>query len=193
MLIALLALTAVMASDDPEGVVTTAPAGHQSVAADAAAPVATEVPAASGQDITAHGLTTDEQIDRWISQRAEAAKPFSQATVSGRWGGDPWRQVDDRKMHGEVSASIGTGDFSEYSAAVSLPVGETARVDLEYRQTRNGYGLYGYPGFQPGYGRYGAGYGAYGYGRPLSGRSESFSIGFSSDSTTREPDYPGYP
>lgn len=182
MLIALLAMTALMASDDPDGVVSTAPKGHQSVATDAAAPVATEVPAASAQTITPHGLSTDEQIDRWIGQRADAAKPFSNAP-------DPWRPVDDRKMHSEFSASIGTGDFSSYSAAVSIPVGETGRVDLEYRQTKNGYGLYGYPGFQPGYGRYGA----YGYGRPLSGRSESFSIGFSSDSTTRERDYPGYP
>lgn len=182
MLIALLALTAVMASDDPEGVVTTAPAGHQSVVTGAAAPVAAEVPAASSQEITPHGLTTAEQIDQWISKRAEAAKPFSNAP-------DPWRPVDDRKVHGEVSAAIGTGDFSSYSAAVSIPFGETGRVDLEYRQTKNGYGLYGYPGFYPGYGRYGA----YGYGRPLSGRTESFSLGFSSDSTTREPEYPGYP
>jgi hypothetical protein len=179
MLIALLAMTALMASDDPDGVVTTAPTGHQSVAADAAAPVPTEVPAASGQAITPHGLSTDEQIDRWISQRAEAAKPFSNSP-------DPWAPVDDRKMHGEVSASIGTGDFSEYSAAVSIPVGETGRVDLEYRQTKNGYGLYGYPGFYPGYGRYGA----YGYGRPFQGSSQSFSLGYSSDSSpTREPWY----
>jgi len=182
MLIALLALTAVMASDDPEGVVTTAPAGHQSVVTDAEAPVAVEVPAASGQTITPHGLTTADQIDQWISKRAEAPKPFSDAA-------DPWRPVDDRKMHSQFSAAIGTGDFSSYSAAVSIPVGETGRVDLEYRQTKNGYGLYGYPGFYPGYGRYGA----YGYGRPLSGRSESFSLGFTSDSSTREPDYPGYP
>jgi hypothetical protein len=177
MLIALLAMTAIMASDDPDGVVTTAPAGHQSVATDASAPVATEVPAASTQSITPHGLSTAEQIDRWIGQRAEAAKPFSNAS-------DPWRPVDDRKMHSEFSAAIGTGDFSSYSAAVSIPVGENGRVDLEYRQTRNGYGLYGYPGFYPGYGRYGA----YGYGRPLSGRSQSFSFGYSSDSSTREPE-----
>jgi hypothetical protein len=175
MLIALLAMTAIMASDEPDGVVTTAPSGHQSVVTDATAPVPVEVPAASGQTITAHGLTTAEQIDRWIGQRAEAAKPFSNAP-------DPWRSVDDRKMHSEFSASIGTGDFSAYSAAVSIPVGETGRVDIEYRQSKNGYGLYGYPGFYPGYGRYGA----YGYGRPLSGQSQSFSLGFSSDSSTRD-------
>jgi hypothetical protein len=185
MLIALLALTALAVSDEPDGVVATAPAGHQSVATDAAAPVPTEVPAASGQEITPHGLSTAEQIDRWIGQRAEAAKPFSNAP-------DPWAPVDDRKMHAEVSASIGTGDFSSYSAAVSIPVGETGRVDLEYRQTKNGYG-YGYPGFYPGYGRYGAGYGAYGYGRPLSGNSQSFSIGYSNDSSLRDGDYPRYP
>jgi len=186
MLIALLAMTAIAVSEDPQGVVTTAPSGHQSVPIDAVAPVATEVPGASGQTITPHGLTTAEQIDRWVGQRDASAKPFSQASVgaTARWGGDPWRQVDDRKIHGEVSAAIGTGDYSEYSAAVSIPVGETARVDLEYRQTKNGFGQYGYPGFYPGYGRYGA----YGYGRPFSasGQSQSFSIGYSSDSSARD-------
>lgn len=189
MLIALLAIAALTASDDPQGVVTTAPAGHQSVATDAVAPVPTEVPGASGQTITPHGLTTAEQIDRWVGQRDSAGKPFSQASVGGsaRWGGDRWGRVDDRKVHGEVSAAIGTGDYSEYSAAVSIPVGETARVDLEYRQSKNGYGQYGYPGFYPGYGRYGA----YGYGRPFSasGQSQSFSIGYSSDSSSRDPYY----
>ena len=185
MLIALLAMTALAASEDPQGVVTTAPAGHQSVPTDAVAPVATEVPGASQQTITPHGLSTAEQIDRWVGQRDPSAKPFSQASVgrNARWAGDSWGRVDDRKMHGEVSAAIGTGDFSEYSAAVSIPVGESARVDLEYRQTKNGYGQYGYPGFYPGYGRYGS----YGYGRPFSsaGQSQSFSIGYSSDSASR--------
>ena len=186
MLIALLAISALAVSDDPQGVVTTAPAGHQSVPTDAVAPVATEVPGASQQTITPHGLTTAEQIDRWVDQRDPSAKPFSQASVGGtaRWSGDSWGRVDDRKVHGEVSAAIGTGDYSEYAAAVSIPVGETARVDLEYRQTKNGYGQYGYPGFYPGYGQYGN----YGYGRPFSasGQSQSFSIGYRSDSGSRD-------
>ncbi|HEX8471160.1 MAG TPA: hypothetical protein VF633_08625 [Brevundimonas sp.] len=189
MLIALLAMTALTVADDPQGVVTTAPAGHQSVATDAVLPAPTEAPSASSQTITPHGLTTAEQIDRWVGQRDPSAKPFSQASAggTGRWAGDSWGRVDDRKMHGEVSAAIGTGDFSEYSAAVSIPVGESARVDLEYRQTKNGYGQYGYPGAYPGYGRYGA----YGYGRPFSaaGQSQSFSIGYSSDSSARDPYY----
>lgn len=161
-LLAAVALSGSAASDltDPEAVVTTAPRASQYVPLDAVAPVADEVPAASSQAITAHGLTTAEQIDRWVGQRDASTKPFADDGPRDVWG-----LPDDRKLHGEVSASIGTGDYTAWSGAVSIPVGETARVDLSYSQSKNspyGYG-YGY-----GYGRspeailYGPGYrGAY--------------------------------
>ena len=171
MLISLLVAGALIFSDDPDGVVATAPAGHQSVPVGAEAPVAPDVPSASAQPVTAHGLTTDEQIDRWIGQRADAGKPFSGNV-------DPWRPVDDRKVHGEVSAGIGTGDYSSYSAAVSLPVGDSGRLDLSYSQSKNdtyGYGYgYGYPGSGFGYGHAGRSYGV---------DSRSFGVGYSYDST----------
>jgi hypothetical protein len=160
-LFAAVALSGAAASDmfDPEAVVATAPRANQFVALDAVAPVAAEVPAVSGQAITPHGLTTAQQIDNWVGQRSANAKPFSDDGPLDVWG-----QRDDRKMHGEVSASIGTGDYTAWSGTVSMPIGETGRIDLSYSQSKNspyGYG-YGYPG----YGRdailYGPGYrGAY--------------------------------
>lgn len=166
MLISLLAAVALSGAavsdlDDPEAVVTTAPRVAQFVALDAVAPVASEVPAVSTQAITPHGLTTAEQIDQWVGQRSASAKPFSDDST-----GDIWRQQDDRKMHGEVSASIGTGDYTAWSGTVSIPVGENARVDVSYSQSKNspyGYGYgYGYPGRSPDALLYGPGYrGAY--------------------------------
>lgn len=170
---------------DPEAVVTTAPRAGQYVPLDAVAPVAGEVPAASSQSITPHGLTTAEQIDQWVGQRDASAKPFADDGPRDVWG-----RQDDRKMHGEVSASIGTGDYTAWSGTVSMPVGETGRIDLSYSQSKNspyGYG-YGY-----GYGRspeailYGPGYrGAYdpffrGRGIVYPGSSTSFGIRFDSN------------
>jgi hypothetical protein len=135
---------------DPEAVVATAPRGDQSVALDAVAPVVDTVPSASTQAITPHGLTTAEQIDRWISARSGDAKPFADDGPV-----DLLSRRDDRKVHGEVSASIGTGDYTAWSAAVSYPIGETGRLDLSYSQSKNspfGYGYgYGYPGHGLGY------------------------------------------
>jgi len=168
MLISLLAATALMGASDPDGAISTAPKGTQAVLVGAEAPVGPEVPSVSGQQITPHGLSTDQQIERWVGQRAEARKPFADDS-------DPWASRDDRKMHSEFSATIGTNDFSAYSAAVSIPVGENARINLSYTRINNGYGYnsgaydgysYGPGGFGPGgFGAVGRGYG-YGYGAP---------------------------
>ena len=161
MLISLLAAAALSGAavsdlNDPDLVVATARA-DQFVPLDAVAPVASEVPAVSTQEITPHGLSTAEQIDMWVGQRDADAKPFSDDRSA-----DLWAPVDDRKMHGEVSASIGTGDYTAWSGRVSIPVGETARVDLSYSQSKNspyGYGYgYGYPGLGPDALLYGPGY-----------------------------------
>ena len=68
-----------------------------SVLVGAEAPVAPEVPAVATQEITPHGLSTDEQIDRWIAQRAEAGAAYADDDAG------PWLERDDRKMHGEVT------------------------------------------------------------------------------------------
>ena len=182
MLIAL-ALAALLGSEDPDGVVTTAPRGAGAVVVGAEAPTTDARPDAS-QVVTAtpHNLTTREQIDRWVSSRAAESTPFA----------EEMGPQDDRKMHGFVSGSIGTNDYSSVSVGVSLPVGENGRLDLAYSQTKNGYGYpgygYGYPAYQDEFGYGGPGYGArvrpWGaydslYGGP--GRSRSMSVGFSWD------------
>ena len=133
------ALTGVQAPDGPEGepdgVVTTAPA--TAVALDATvAPVAPPVGGA-GQTADPHGLNTDQQIAQWLAARTPASAPYGEGPV--------WR--DDRERHGEVSVGFGTGGYRDYAAAVSLPLGESGRLDISVRQVENGY-PYGY-----GYGR----------------------------------------
>lgn len=148
MLTALIALAVLTGSDDPEAVIATAPTGVQSVAADAVAPVV-NAPSVSLQALSPHGLSTAEQIDRWVGERAVGERPFGDATR------DPFAFRDDRKVHGEVTAGIGTNDYSSYGARVSIPFGETGRVDLSYSQTKNapwGYG-YGYDGYDMRFGR----------------------------------------
>jgi hypothetical protein len=151
-----LILAATLLAADPDGVVATAPA--TTVDLDAVArPVAASTAGAT-QDAVPHGLSTDQQIDRWIAARSTAEKP---------WGEAPREPLDDRKPHGEVSFGIGTGGYRDYGVAVSLPVGEHGRLDLSYRQVENGYpyAYYG-PGLErpyddsgyafPGYQREGA-------------------------------------
>lgn len=149
-----LILAAALLASDPDGVVATAPA--TTVDLDAVAqPLAASTDGAT-QDAVPHGLSTDQQIDRWIAGRSTADKPWAEAASE---------PADDRKMHGEVSFGIGTGGYRDYGAAVSLPIGEHGRLDLSYRQVENGYpyayygsGLdhpyyddsgYAFPGYQP--------------------------------------------
>jgi hypothetical protein len=114
---------------EPDGVVATAPA--TSVILDATA--APAPPAAS----QSHGLSTDQQIAQWLAARSPVSAPYDDSPV--------WR--DDRKPHGEVSVSLGTGGHRDYAAAVSLPLGESGRLDISVRQVENGYP------YSPGYGR----------------------------------------
>ncbi|MBJ7485455.1 hypothetical protein [Brevundimonas sp.] len=194
MLIAILAAAALSGANDPEAVVATAPRGRQSVATDAVAPVAGEIPPASSQTITPHGLTTAQQIDGWIGQGRANTKPFADDAL----GRDPWDQPNDRKMHGEVFAAVGSGDYTSFGGRVSIPIGETGRVDLSYSESKNspwGYGYgYGYPGRGPDALLYGPGYrGAYdpfflGSGIVYPGRSTSFGLRYESDAGEKPKD-----
>ena len=137
----LAAVTVVPASlpgePEPDGVVATAPSAPM-VLDGAAGPVA--VPAEGmRQSAQPHGLSTDEQIARWLAARSTEPAPRDESPV--------WR--DDRQPHGEFSVGFGTGGYRDYGAAVSLPLGENGRLGLSVRQVENGY-PYGY--------RYGAGY-----------------------------------
>lgn len=146
MIAAALAVTPAV-GDEPDGVISTAPETTVSLDASATAPTTPTVQGAAQQASQAHGLTTDEQIDRWIAARSPDEKPYSR---------DSMRLSDDRKMHSEVDVGIGTGGYRSYGAAVSLPIGENGRLNLSYRQVENGYGYGGYGGY---------GYGGYGLGR----------------------------
>ncbi|MDP3801582.1 hypothetical protein [Brevundimonas sp.] len=139
-----LILAAALAASDPDGIVATAPA----TAVDLSATAQPTAPSVEGavQEAVPHGLSTDEQIERWMAARSIADKPWAEAVEE---------IPDDRKVHGEVSFGIGTGGYRDYGVAMSLPIGETARLDIRYRQIENGYP----------YGGYGYGYG-YGYGDP---------------------------
>ena len=72
-----LILTAALLASDPDGVVVTAPATPVDLEA-TAQPVAASTEGAT-QDAVPHGLTTDQQIDRWIAGRSIADKPWAAA------------------------------------------------------------------------------------------------------------------
>jgi len=132
LLLAALTVVSPVSSSEPEpqdGVVATAPATPL-VLEGAVEPVG-----AGGQTVQPHGLTTDEQIARWLAARSVETEPRSESPV--------WR--DDRQLHGEFNIAAGTGGYRDYSAAVSLPLGESGRLDLSVRQIENGYPYrYGY-------------------------------------------------
>ena len=140
-----LMLAAALVASPQDGVVATAPATTVDLTA-TARPVAPST-AGAAQEAVPHGLSTDEQIDRWIATRS-AADPLWAEAADG--------PMDDRKIHGQVTFGVGTGGYLDYGAAVSLPIGEASRLDITYRQVENGYGYGGY-GFD-GYG-YDRGYG----------------------------------
>ena len=129
MLISLMAL-ALVAHDGPDGVIATAPATPAPpLAAAAAAPANPEdAPATTIQSATPHNLTTDEQIARWIDRRDPSQPAFAEDQAP----------ADDRKMHGEVTAGVGTGGYRDVGVWVSIPVGENGRVDLSFSETKNG-------------------------------------------------------
>lgn len=143
MMIELAAAAMMLANMDPEGVVATAPRGDQAVPTATAAMLAETTtdasPSTTVQSAAPHGLTTDEQIARWIGERTAG---------SASAPADPWAEADagPRKMHGQVSVGVGTGGYRDYAAAVSMPLGENGTLNLSVSQTKNspwGYG-YGY-------------------------------------------------
>ncbi len=160
MLIAL-GLIAALTTSDPDVVVTKTVSDGGSVLVGAEAPTAEATPDAQATAITPHNLTTQQQIDRWLATRSTDLEPFADDGP-----------VDDREMHGFVTGSIGSNDFSAVGVGVSLPIGENGRLDVTYEQVRNGYGLYG-----QGYG-YGYGYGGYGHGYGGGLYGDRYGLGF---------------
>lgn len=123
MILGMMAAAALMGAGDPDAIIVTAPEGR------GAPPVAVEQPAQdpAPRQSVAHGLTTDAQIEQWIARRREADPGLHFGEII----------EDDGKIHGEISVAVGTGDYRDYSGAVSVPVGNGGRLDLQYRQTEN--------------------------------------------------------
>ena len=137
MLIVML-IAASLGASDPDGVVATAPATTVDLGA-SVGPTGSSVTGAAQAAAAPHGLSTDEQISRWLAARAPSeGQSFPEADLA---------MEDDREMHGEFSVSVGTGGYRDYGAAVSLPLGEKGRLDLRVRQTENGYPYYGRYGY----------------------------------------------
>ena len=139
---------------EPDELVTTAPAAATgpAVASDAAV-VAPSVAAAP--------VTTAEQIDDFIKTSPWRAADNGDAAIDGVVA------REDRKPHGEVSVSVGTGGYRSVYARTEMPVGDSARIALAFEDTRfgrNGRGYYGGPYGNPYGGLYGGGlYGGGGY------------------------------
>ena len=137
-MIALLLAAALATSPDQDGVIATANRAQPlPPLAEAVAPAAS--PSTTVQSATAHGLTTDQQISRWLGSAAETPAPRD-------WFQEP---ADDRQVHGTVTAGIGTHGYRDFGASVSVPIGESSRLDLHVRKTEGDY--LGYP---YGYGDY---------------------------------------
>lgn len=127
MLITALMMTAALAGAEPDGVVATAPA--TSISLEGASAPETPSVAGAAQAGVPHNLSTDQQIDRWLTPTSSPAAAGEDAAV--RW---------DRKPHGEVSVTLGTGGYRDYGAVVTGPIGENGQFSLSYRQVENGYG-----------------------------------------------------
>ena len=135
MLIAVLLSIASLAGSDPDGVVATAPATPAALDATTLPDAPSPQAAVLAQANDPHGLTTDQQIQRWMSAPRDSGAPT--------WVDHGMGPLDDRKVHGEFSAGIGTGGYRQYGGTVSMPIGDSARLDLSYEKIENApWGLY---------------------------------------------------
>jgi hypothetical protein len=153
--------TPVFAASADDEVISTAQAKSsvQALTATAPPPPVVETPVRQ--------LTTQEQIDAFLAP-GKAADARQRGLLPPNhefdaYGPSAYAQDDrdadgKRKIHGEMSVSVGTGGYRSASASALIPVGESTTVGIAVSKTdfgRNGAWAYG-----DGYG-YG---GAYGYG-----------------------------
>ena len=129
MLISALMMAAALTGSDPDGVVATAPTTPVTLDAAAAQPESAS-PEGVARSRTQTGLTTDQQINSWIAARDPNETPYSRGGVEA---------IDDGQMHGVVEAGLGTGGYQSFAAAVSMPLGESGRLDISVSRSRNDY------------------------------------------------------
>lgn len=135
---------------DPEEIIRTATAPEvsaETVAAEGETAAHADVPVLNAeQDPDPHGLTTDQQISRWLAD-APAVPAGTDTAYDGPVDGIAWD--GERRVRSEFSVGIGTEGYRQYGASVSVPLGERGHLELHYSQVKNGY---------PAYGAYGYGY-----------------------------------
>jgi len=137
---------------DPDETIRTATApgvSAETVSAEgeAAAEAAANAPTLTvEQDPEPHGLSTDQQISRWLAD-APAVPQGTDAAYDGPVDGVAWDS--ERRVRSEFSVGIGTEGYRQYGASVSVPLGERGHLQLHYSEVKNGY---------PAYGDYGYGY-----------------------------------
>lgn len=124
-MIAVLGALVLVSAYDPDVVITNSRPGAGAVPV-TSEPIQTESPALT-VSTAAHGLDTQQQISRWLDDRA----PVEDAPI--------WRDQEPRRVTGEVSLGIGSGDYSHASGYVTLPLGENGTLSLGYSQTKNGW------------------------------------------------------
>jgi len=151
--VALLALGAPDPQDPEETIRTAATPGVSAETVAAAGEAAAEAEASAPaliveQDPEPHGLTTDQQISRWLAE-APAVPPGAGAAYDRPVDGIAWD--NERRVRSEFSVGIGTEGYRQYGASVSVPLGERGHLQLHYSQVKNGYPAYGYGGYGYGY------------------------------------------
>ena len=173
--------TPVLAASADDEVIATAQAKSSVQALTATAPATPVVTAPSAP------MTTQEQIDAFLGPaRAADARQRGllppnhdfDAYGPGSYASDDRDADGKRKIHGEMSVSVGTGGYRSAAASALIPVGESTTVGIAVSKTdfgRNGAWAYGDGAY--GYGGYG---GAYGYGgypmRMRGGQSQSLAV-----------------
>lgn len=76
-------------------------------------------------------MSTDDQIAAYLNEVAAAPPPTS---VADAYGG--YIPYDDRRPHGEVGVSIGTGGYRSIYARQTMPVGKTGTLDVAFAHSR---------------------------------------------------------
>ncbi|WP_370238795.1 hypothetical protein [Brevundimonas sp.] len=136
--------------EDPDEIIRTAAApgvSAESVATEGEAAAANAPTLVVEQDPEPHGLTTDQQISRWLAE-GPAVSSGADAAYGGPVDGVAWDS--ERRVRSEFSVGIGTEGYRQYGASVSVPLGESGHLELHYREVQNGF---------PAYSRYGSPYG----------------------------------
>ena len=115
------------------------------------APCATALAADDAPVATAGDPDTQAKIDSWIAS-APPLEAHGDTLVC------PPVEQGPRKVHGEMSAGLGTGGYRSASGVVDIPVGKSSDVIVgaSYGRERGYYGRYGG-------GIYGGPYGPLGY------------------------------